>query len=93
MVACPQTTVAGPQPCGSGLVPGEPSKLCEQAAGGKHIDRHIVQNKIGYLLVLLWRTIKKGIMEVRVGRESDRERQPRFQGREKDYREWAWLVC
>lgn len=37
-VAGSQTKVAGPQPCGGGLVPGEPNEQCEQAVGGRQTD-------------------------------------------------------
>ena len=65
-----QTKVAGPQLCGDGLVPGEPGEWWEQAAGGRHSDRHIIQNTIGYLLVGLWRGRKKrrrGLERERLG--------------------------
>ena len=60
-----------------GLVHGEqagPSEAggCEQAAGRSHIDRHIVQNRIGYLLLRGERK-KRRETEKGNGREGPRE--------------------
>lgn len=90
------------QPCSAGLVPAivSPqkvqfpwSKRLGRRAGGRHVDRHIIQNKIGYLLL--------GGEEKRKEREEGEQERgwaPRPKGMERSQdskgrsrQEWAWL--